>query len=173
MKRSQIAIETLMVYGAVILIVMLAIGALVYFGVLDLGSYLPDKCDIKGAGLVCESFSLSKSGYITIEVKNELGKNIESMTLYSCKEADANDVGNVFTGGMGCLISLPLNPPAGLGNNIINGELAGGKVFVSCPINSVLKGNSKIKLNCELQYKIQGGAITRSTTMNILTTLIE
>jgi hypothetical protein len=44
MKKSQAAMEFLMTYGWAIFIILVAIGALAYFGVLDPIKMLPEKC---------------------------------------------------------------------------------------------------------------------------------
>jgi len=44
-KRAQAAMEFLMTYGWAILVVLAAIGALAYFGVLSPGNLLPHKCE--------------------------------------------------------------------------------------------------------------------------------
>ena len=75
--------ESLMVYGIAILIVMLAIGALIYFGVLDLGSYLPDQCDLKGDPVKCENYvitSTSGNCVAEFEFRNKVGKNIKELS---------------------------------------------------------------------------------------------
>ncbi|MBN1502531.1 hypothetical protein JW930_03235 [Candidatus Woesearchaeota archaeon] len=96
-KKSQIAIETLMIYGAVILIVMLAIGALVYFGVLDLGSYLPDKCNLPGQ-IKCENWRIS-TNQIELELRNSVGKNIIISGIEFTGVDDWNTVGCTATSG--------------------------------------------------------------------------
>ena len=87
-KRAQAAVETLMIYGVTIFIVMLAIGALIGFGVIDLGRLLPDKCDISNA-LSCENYNVGSSN-VQLELKNILSKNIqafvvdENQKIFSC-----------------------------------------------------------------------------------------
>lgn len=44
MRKGQAAMEFLMTYGWAILVVLAAIGALAYFGVLSPDRFLPDKC---------------------------------------------------------------------------------------------------------------------------------
>ena len=44
MKKAQAALEFLMTYGWAILVVLAAIGALAYFGVLSPSNFLPSKC---------------------------------------------------------------------------------------------------------------------------------
>ena len=43
-KKAQAAMEFLMTYGWAILVVLVVIGALAYFGVLSPKKLLPDKC---------------------------------------------------------------------------------------------------------------------------------
>jgi uncharacterized protein (UPF0333 family) len=79
MKKGQLAVETLLIYGVVILIVMLAIGALIAFGVLDLGGLLPDQCVINDA-FTCENYVVTPT-QVQLELRNTLGKNIDSLTV--------------------------------------------------------------------------------------------
>ena len=75
-NKAQAAVETLLIYGVTILIVMLAIGALIGFGVIDLGRLLPDNCEISST-FQCENYAVSTSG-VQLELRNTLGKNIET-----------------------------------------------------------------------------------------------
>ena len=43
-KKGQAAMEFLMTYGWAILVVLVAIGALAYFGVLSPDRFLPERC---------------------------------------------------------------------------------------------------------------------------------
>jgi len=43
-RKGQAAMEFLMTYGWAILVVIAAIGTLSYFGVLDMGNFLPERC---------------------------------------------------------------------------------------------------------------------------------
>lgn len=59
-RKAQLSIETMIIYGLVILVALSVIGGLLYFNILDIGSYLPDKCDVGGAAdLKCEEMRLS------------------------------------------------------------------------------------------------------------------
>ena len=53
-KKSQAAMEFLMTYGWAILVVLAAIAALAYFGVLSPEKFLPEKC-VLAPGLACVS----------------------------------------------------------------------------------------------------------------------
>jgi hypothetical protein len=69
-KRAQLSIETMIIYGLVILVALSVIGGLLYFNVLDLGSYLPDKCDLGGSGdLKCEEMKFV-GGVLELGVRN-------------------------------------------------------------------------------------------------------
>ena len=78
-KRAQLAVETLLIYGIAILIVMLAIGGLVAFGVLDLGNLLPDQCQL-GNGIDCEEYLVSTTGSgaeVQFQLRNSVGRNVD------------------------------------------------------------------------------------------------
>lgn len=71
-KRGQAALEFLMTYGWAILVVLVAIGALAYFGVLRPERLLPEKCVIAtGSGLYCDEFSAAGT-VLTLRLKNML-----------------------------------------------------------------------------------------------------
>ncbi|MBN1156772.1 hypothetical protein JXA85_04090 [Candidatus Woesearchaeota archaeon] len=78
-KKGQAAMEFLMTYGWAILVVLAAIGALAYFGVLSPDKFLPERC-AGAAGLDCvEKASITSSataGTISFALKNNLGHNI-------------------------------------------------------------------------------------------------
>jgi len=85
-KKAQAAMEFLMTYGWAILVVLVAIGALAYFGVLSPDKMLPEKCVISsGSGLFCDKFSVNAT-QINIKIKNSLAEDvtINSMTVGSC-----------------------------------------------------------------------------------------
>lgn len=72
MKKAQAAMEFLMTYGWAILVVLVAIGALAYFGVLSPDKFLPEKCIIStGSGLFCDKFSIDADS-VDFKIKNSL-----------------------------------------------------------------------------------------------------
>ena len=79
-RKSQAAMEFLMTYGWAILVVLVAIGALAYFGVLNPAQFLPEKCT-GPAGMDClDKASIvagaTSVGYVELAVKNNLGFDI-------------------------------------------------------------------------------------------------
>ena len=76
MKKSQAAMEFLMTYGWAIIVVIAAIGALAYFGVLKPEQFIPEKCVIAStSGLYCEDFTADDLNDITIRIKNVADKS--------------------------------------------------------------------------------------------------
>jgi hypothetical protein len=78
MKKGQITMEALLLYGAAILVVLLAVAALIYFGVLDLGVFLPEKCSFASSGLSCEEYQISTvDKTISLVLANKGTKSID------------------------------------------------------------------------------------------------
>ena len=73
-KKSQAAMEFLMTYGWAILVVLAAIAALAYFGVLSPEKFLPEKC-ILAPGLACVSHKVEPTK-VTLVISNGLGRTI-------------------------------------------------------------------------------------------------
>src|SRR3989344_7099716 len=79
-KRGQAALEFLMTYGWAILVVLIAIGALAYFGVLNPKGILPKTCII-APGFNCDDFSVKTDGTATMIIRNGLGKDLSNITI--------------------------------------------------------------------------------------------
>ncbi|MBN2141766.1 hypothetical protein JW711_00400 [Candidatus Woesearchaeota archaeon] len=77
MKKGQAAMEFLMTYGWAILVVLAAIGALAYFGVLSPGKLVPDKCTL-GPGFDIKDCKVSTSG-VQLTLYNGLGADVTSV----------------------------------------------------------------------------------------------
>lgn len=74
-NKSQAALEFLMTYGWAILVVLVAIGALAYFGVLSPDRFIAQRCSFP-AGITCLDFSYSIINDVpTLKfvIKNNLG----------------------------------------------------------------------------------------------------
>lgn len=78
-KKGQAAMEFLMTYGWAILVVLIAIGALAYFGVLNPSRFLPASCTLM-PGLSCESFKVDATGLI-VNVRNGMGSDLTNVTI--------------------------------------------------------------------------------------------
>lgn len=86
-SKSQAALEFLMSYGWAILVVLIAVGALAYFGVLNVDKFLPEKCTLT-PGFACLDFKAGTDG-ITLVIKNAMGGDIVietiALTKYGCE----------------------------------------------------------------------------------------
>ena len=164
MKKAQVAMEQLMVYGIAILIVMLAVGALIYFGVLDLGSLLPDQCTLKGAPIECENYVLSgcgsAAGELQIEIRNKVGKNIE---LKNIKVTSEEDMVGMYSDGDVAITGIG---PSG-GEIVANGQISGVESVTLAGCN--LEPGSKLKGRLEVDYRVIGSGIDRTAigTINV------
>ena len=73
-QKSQAALEFLMTYGWAILVVLVAVGALAYFGVLSPDRFLPAKCTLQ-SGLACVDHKATATSLV-MRVQNSLGYDI-------------------------------------------------------------------------------------------------
>lgn len=82
--KGQAATEFIMTYGWAILAVMVSIGALAYFGVLNPSEYLPERC-MMTSGFNCKEFAVSGEEDLRVQLtfENKLGQSIrvENMTI--------------------------------------------------------------------------------------------
>lgn len=74
-KKAQAAIEFFGYYGWALLIILIAIGAIAYFGVQNPKKFLPDSC-VLGNGLLCREPAASITGF-SIIVQNGMGEDID------------------------------------------------------------------------------------------------
>ena len=77
--KNQAALEFIMTYGWAILVVLVAIGALAYFGVLSPDRFLPAKCILQ-SGIMCVDHKVTPT-IITVRITNSLGYDISSITM--------------------------------------------------------------------------------------------
>ena len=70
-RSGQAALEFLMTYGWAILVVLVAVGALAYFGVLSPDKFLPAKCTLQ-AGVACVDHKATGAA-LNVVMRNSLG----------------------------------------------------------------------------------------------------
>ena len=75
-KKGQAAMEFLMTYGWAILVVIAAIAALAYFGVLDPARLLPERCQFP-AGMDCIDKAAVSTSDVTFALRNNQGFRVE------------------------------------------------------------------------------------------------
>ncbi len=153
-RKAQITMESLLLYGAAILVVLLAIAALTYFGVLDLGSALPDKCNMGATGIfVCEEWRIdSTADTVSIAVRNKGSKPMDiSEAIFK------TDVASCTNNAVG----LTIQPGK---SGAINITSCGGTY-------SGLSIGDKVKGTMSLKHKPLNGQIDSVTTGELLTSL--
>ena len=85
-KKSQAAMEFLMTYGWAILVVLVAVGALAYFGVLSPDKFLPQKCLLQ-SGIGCLDSKATSIGTDNLQlyIQNALGYDINLNSISAAK----------------------------------------------------------------------------------------
>ncbi len=73
-RKSQAALEFIMTYGWAILVVLVAIGALAYFGVLSPDRFLPSKCVLQ-SGIACVDHKATSTS-LTVVAQNSFGYDL-------------------------------------------------------------------------------------------------
>ncbi len=84
-KRAQAAMEFLMTYGWAILVVLIVIGALAYFGVLSPSTLLPEKCTFP-VSLTCSDFSVTGT-QIQLILLNGAGRDMAVTKISASSDA--------------------------------------------------------------------------------------
>lgn len=94
LRKAQAAMEFLMTYGWAILVVLAAIAALAYFGVLSPGNLLPQKCEFSsGTDCVETPSAVRTANTITVALVNSngfdmlVGGSIGTAGDYTCNNA--------------------------------------------------------------------------------------
>jgi len=79
-RKGQAAMEFLMTYGWAILVVLAAIGALAYFGVLSPDQFVAEKCLLSG-GLVCLDHTWDSTNGFTLRLQNAAGFDMTAVSV--------------------------------------------------------------------------------------------
>lgn len=145
-SKGQAALEFMMTYGWAILVVLAAIGALSYFGILNPSRYTPDMC-MGTTGFSCAGKPIVDNESIMFSMINGLGYRVKldpDAVDYSATLADANCDKPVFCriGNISCDSDPSYDP-----TRIYIEDGAGATVVIKgCNFNlfSVVKGEVKI-----------------------------
>ncbi|MBW2967861.1 hypothetical protein KY362_05225 [Candidatus Woesearchaeota archaeon] len=85
-KKAQAAMEFLMTYGWAILVVLAAIAALAYFGVLSPDRFLPEKCTLP-SGVACLDFT-GTTTQVDMVIQNSAGFDMQGVSVYVNSSTD-------------------------------------------------------------------------------------
>ncbi|MEK6946267.1 MAG: fibronectin type III domain-containing protein [Nanoarchaeota archaeon] len=93
-KRSQMALEFMMTYGWAIMVAMVAVSAIAYFGVLDPGRFFPTACVLE-SGIGCTDFKVNE-GNLVLVIKDARGEDItiNSITTNNCTGSASGSLKN-------------------------------------------------------------------------------
>lgn len=102
--KGQAALEFLMTYGWAILVVLVAIGALAYFGVLSPDNFLPSRCTLP-SGIACVDYLAvdefgAGNGYVTISIRNSLGYDITNVEFKASDCTGTTSMSLIRNGGL-------------------------------------------------------------------------
>ena len=78
-KKGQAAMEFLMTYGWAILVVLIAISALAYFGVLNPSKFLPETC-VLVPGLSCVDHKATNTTILLV-LSNGMGQDLQGFSV--------------------------------------------------------------------------------------------
>ncbi|MFH1649484.1 MAG: hypothetical protein ABIA93_02970 [Candidatus Woesearchaeota archaeon] len=150
MRKGQAALEFLTTYGWAMLIILVMIGALAYFGVLNPYDLLPDKC-ITGSGFTCvEGAADGASDQVFMRIANNLGMDI--------KQVNIQQTGGSITG---CL-PTPAAPALWKANEIMEFNWTG-------PVSCTFSSGERIKLQFEISYTPVGKTYPKTVNGELLT----
>jgi hypothetical protein len=72
MRKGQAALEFLTTYGWAILVILVMIGAIAYFGIINPDKFLPTRC-IVSPEFNCQDFQALSSGPVSIQLRPSIG----------------------------------------------------------------------------------------------------
>jgi hypothetical protein len=160
-KKGQAAMEFLMTYGWAILVVLIAIGALAYFGVLNPGKYLPNSCTISNQFGCSEFKAVGGSSVITLVVQNGRGVN------FQISPAILADTSINLTSP--AAVNCPSTAPA-INTTVVDGTTT--TITFTCA-SALPSAGQKIKGNINIAYLDSSSALGMRFATGSLTTKTE
>lgn len=148
--------EFLMTYGWAILVVLAAIGALAYFGVLSPDNFLPSKCTISPQ-FACKEWKVSEDGSVQLQIQNNVGTSIDvnvSMTNFPA-ECAGEEMNVSYTG---------IRNGADLGD--VNGLF---QLNCTSALDSDLDDGDKFAADILIQYKDSSQTLWHTATGTLQT----
>ena len=124
-RKGQAAMEFLMTYGWAILVVLVVIGALAYFGVLSPSTLLPEKCTFP-VSLSCTDHNVGGTS-LTLILQNGAGRDMTVTRIAAASEALGT--GNLGQGCTTAAITTALRNGASATFTLGTGDVAGACNF--------------------------------------------
>ena len=156
-SKGQAALEFLTTYGWAFLVILVMIGALSYFGVLDPSRFLPDKCIFgTGIGACIDAVASDGAEDINATFINSFGKDLTvsavNITVQGVQDATC-------TSAKTCAVpsNSLCNLPALWQSN------SKAEFFLPC----ILTAGDKPKIHVTITYKESGGSYTKQVEGDI------
>lgn len=116
-KKGQAALEFLMTYGWAILVVLAAIAALAYFGVLSPQRLVPNRCTFDSGFSCPDSKAVQATGDVQFDVQNGMGVDLDDLNVTVTPDA------KICTSGPATIAVGPL--PSGQTSPLLTYNCAG------------------------------------------------
>ena len=161
-NKGQAALEFLTTYGWAFLVILVMIGALSYFGVLDVSRFIPDSCKLDG-NIECPAYALSEDT-LQIQIRNNLADTVDIVEI-KIKEKESSTWYNA-TVASGHLIN------ASGSNPLINrGDQTDFNATLSSGAYEALRGKKKT-FDLEVYFK-KGNSQINNLAIGSLTTTVR
>jgi hypothetical protein len=147
-NKGQAALEFLMTYGWAILVVLIVIGALAYFGVLNPNILVPPKCTLE-TGLSCKDYRITEDK-ITLSLENGMGKGIVIQKV------------SVYQVGTGANMGRCLNGTTLMAVTVGNGREGALEIYCQTPL---VNTGRKEKFDLNITYYYQDSTAAYNHTM--------
>ena len=131
-RKAQAALEFLMTYGWAILVVLVAVGALAYFGVLSPDKFLPAKCTLQ-AGIACLDHKATPT-QVQVVVQNSLGFDLSSITVKAGGCGTSSSPATLANGDKGTYSITCDSDPVTPGNQPLTGSKYNAQLNISYTI---------------------------------------
>jgi len=151
LKKSQAALEFLTTYAWAFLVILIMVGALAYFGILNPSKLLPDRCNF-GSEIACDKNRMIvnniNDGTLTMRMTNNFG------TAVIVNRSNTNITTDILSAGT-CNPQIegeiiPKNPPSEPGYVWPAGTTI--TFSADCTGGTNLVEKEKIKMNIEIGY---------------------
>ncbi len=152
LRMAQAAMEFLLTYGWAIMVVLVVIGALAYFGVLSPSNLLPEKCTFP-VSFSCRDFDVGSNG-VQVTIQNGGGKDIKVTSVSFTSEALNSLSGSCSTGAISAVVN--------------NGAQA--TFYATDPLNCGFKdtGRQKNKYGVQIIYQSADSELSHTASGELL-----
>ncbi len=164
-RKGQAALEFLMTYGWAFLVILIVIGAFVYFDVLNPAGLVPARCSFP-AGFSCSEFGVSESNGVQFVMVNRQGYSvqIENVTVTTSATSDPLEIQCDGT-------TTDTNDPVTSGDRIIEGR----HLLYECEFTSGTEyvAGERFQGDIIVKFRRAGGLIDQQATGSIGATVTE